>query len=196
MILGGGLHHKVSTRHSGNVFSYPSQSGCVLRNKKVSQDLNLRPQGSIFPIWLLYHYIPSVPMAYSLQLYCYQAASLPHPCKHTEYPLLPCKQPVSLPLMCNQAESPLLLTWMPSLGSLYGKKLFPHCYILQKYLQSTCPKAGFTSDPNDFTPKSKNFTLDSNNPFHHPGLVLINSLSCRAINPEWHLLWAYMGITG
>ena len=51
-----------------------------------------------------------------------------------------------------------------------------------KQIWYTCPKAGFTSNPNDFTPESKHFTPDSKNPFRHPGLGLINSLSFRAIN--------------
>ena len=42
--------------------------------------------------------------------------------------------------------------------------------VLLKNLISTCPKAGFMYDPNDFTPKSNNFTPDSKNPFRHPSV--------------------------
>ena len=52
-----------------------------------------------------------------------------------------------------------------------------------KKSQSTCPKAGFTSDPNNFTLKSNNFMPDSKNPLRHPGLGLMNLISCREINP-------------
>ena len=156
--------------------------------KKVSWDLILRPQG-FFSVWSLDHSVSFVPMSNSLTPYCNQAASTPHLCKQTSYPLLKCKQPASPPLLCNCAESPLLRAQMPSLAYRYGNQHFPHCYILQKKIQSTYTKARFTSNPNDFTPKSKKIMPNSINPSRHPGLGLINSLSFCAINPELHKPW-------
>ena len=148
--------------------------------KKDSKIFNLRPQWSLFPECSLYHFVSSVTMIDSLPLYCYQVDCTPFLYKQKAYPIPPFKQPSFLPLLCNQEESPLLRALLPSLDSPYKNQPFPHWYW--NIFRSTCPEAGFTSDTNDFMP-------DSNNPFRHTGLVLINLLGGCEINPESHLPW-------
>ena len=72
------------------------------------------------------------------------------------------------------------------IGLSLRQSTFSSLLYTAKKIQSTYTKAGFTSNPNDFTPKSKKFMPNSINPSRHPGLGLINSLSFCAINPELH----------
>ena len=69
-------------------------------------------------------------------------------------------------------------------GISLRQSTFSSSLYTTKNVRSTCHKAGFTSNLNDFTPKSNNFRPDSINPFRHPCLGMIKSLSCRAINPD------------
>ena len=140
-------------------------------DKKDSRELNLQPQGSLFLTWFKRslqnqtHNLKSLFLRRGLKGLTRikpttSMVSFSYMVKHTAYLIIPCKHPASYQLLCNQDESPLLRAQMPLLASPHGNQLFPHQYIQQQNIRSTCPKACFTSDPNNFTPKSNNFTPD------------------------------------
>ena len=149
---------------------------------------NLRSQGSLFPTCSFDHFIYSVQMSEYLPVYCNQSVSPPLPFKQTPYTLPPCNQPESPPLLWNWAESPRLYKRMTPLAYPYANKAFTHRYIQQKTSDLPAQRLPLRPIQMDLLP-NKNFTPDSSNQFHHPGLGLMNPLSFRAIDTGLHLPW-------
>ena len=150
-------------------------------------DLNLRPQEPIVSTWLLYHSICFAPVVESLSLYCNQEASPPLLCKTDGIYATP-MQTAGVSATPVQLGGVSAITRTISATALSLRQSNFSSLVLQK-----CPiyliRGQLYILPNQLYAQIKRLYAWFKNPFCRPGLGMINSLSCRAINPESHFPW-------
>ena len=203
--LGGGLHHEVSSRHNRrrlwlshtirlrlNIFFFQNWTynlkGLFLRRGiKGLSGIEPTSSKSLFWTWPLYHFVSSVDCRVSATLFWSSGVYATPMITYGIY-----TNPMQTAgVYATHVQS----GWVSALtrtnviiGFSLRQSTFSSLAYKTRNFRSTCHEDGFTSDPNDFTTKSKNLTPNSKNTFCNPILVMINSLSCRAINPESHPL--------
>ena len=138
--LGGGLRHKVSSRHNG-LCPFLSLKIMWRLYKKDLPDLKLWYQGYLFPMWSLENSIYSV-LVGGVPASILQSDGVS-------------ATPGQKGGVLNRAASPLSHALFPP--SYFPDVNQPFPFWFYENVQSTCPKSGFTSDPNDFTLQSNNF---------------------------------------
>ena len=155
--------------------------------KKVLKEWNQRPQGSIFTTW-----------------YKRSHHNWTYELKGLFFPTWSNRQHIRYSYSNNQRlATPVQMVWVSALTrkndvtDIYLRQsTFSSLVYTKKNIQYTCTEDGFTFNPNDFMPESNNFTSNSNNPFCHPGLGLINLISCHEIKPESQLPWYWKAKRG